>query len=175
MHKIIIKILATNINIWRTQNQLSKRKQGDICLLSESTIRNIEQGTKNTELKTLVRLRIGFNVLLSTLFEINSVVPKIRTTPIKAEYIEKLFSEDKSNIGKRLLALHEFRGLDKETLSILSYNIDYSDTLKYLRGEENIELFTLLKYADGLEVDLNDILNYGGEFPGTKFYGKIKE
>lgn len=74
-----------------------------------------------------------------------------------------------------MTALQDFRNINAQTHSLLSFDIDYSDTIKYMKGEKNITLLTLLKYSRGLEVELLTLLDDSSPLPTNKFQGKIKE
>jgi transcriptional regulator with XRE-family HTH domain len=169
--------VAENVSVklksWREGNKLSIRKLAKICRLGESTIRHIEKGNSNMELSTLVKLRMAYNVKLIKIFDNSEDIPKIRITPIDLKEYDRLFAEEKINIGQRLEALRVHRKLDVQTFSILANNADYSDTHKYLDGAKNMELFTLLKYGKALEVDITVILDYNGALPSNEFIGKI--
>ncbi|HUZ58960.1 MAG TPA: helix-turn-helix transcriptional regulator [Hanamia sp.] len=45
-----------------------------------------------------------------------------------------------------------------EELSIMAFNTDYSDTLKYLKGEITLTLLTILKFAAALDVEIWELI-----------------
>lgn len=171
----VINDLAEKLVVWREGNELSKRRFANLSTLAESTIRNIEKGAPNLDLSSLVKIRLAYNISLIRLFNEDKIIPKPINLPITIEKFEKSLEVEKNNIGKRIKALQDYRGLSPDELSLLAHNSDYSDTLKYQRGEKNIELRTIIKYADGLEVEIIDIFDYKGAFPSNKFIGKIKK
>lgn len=173
--KELIRIIAAKIESSLKHNKMSIRKFALLSTIAESTIRSILKESSNIELKTLIKLKLVFSTELYELLSKNSKPYKIRKTPASRPIFERSFLKSKKEIGSRLKKLCEFREINAETLSILSYNINYSDTLKYFKGEINATLLILLKYSHGLEVPLISVLNKNHELPTNKFKGKTKE
>lgn len=157
--EFLIKILATNIEEWIKINEISIRRLAHISTLADGTIRSIIKGSKNIELATLVKLKLSFSVELIELLTRSSIVPKIQVSPVSESVFKKVLISDQKKIGARIVYFQKEQELDPETLGILAFNIDYSDTLKYQRGELNLTLITILKFAHGLKIANLDLLN----------------
>lgn len=171
----IIKRVGTKIKLTLKEEQMSNRMFAKLATIGESTLRTVVRGSANIELSTLVKLSLALNIALYDLFNSSTSKNTIIKTPLTASKFEKTFKFEKQKIGLRISDLLNFRKLKAETLSLISFEIDYSDTIKYLKGEKNITLLTLLKYAKGLEVELLTILDDTAPLPTNEFKGKMKE
>lgn len=149
----LLKILAENLTTWLQAHKLSNRAFAGISKLSESSIRSIKKGQKNIEIKSLVKLRLIFSIDIIDLFIKTKTVPKIISISIADSIIKKNVSSEQQRIGKAILNAMKEKNIKPEELSILTFNTDYSDTLKYLKGEINITLLTVLKFSASLKVD----------------------
>lgn len=154
----LIKILAMNLEKWINSNNISKRKLARLSNISESTVRSIINGSQNIELATLVKLKLSFNVDISFLFTVNEKIPTIITTPLSKKIIDKAISKQTNLIGFRIASLMRSQNIKPEDLSILAFNTDYSDTLKYMKGMINLTLITILKFSRALNVDKSELL-----------------
>jgi len=173
--RLAIEAISNKIKSCKVDMMLSNRKLGSHCLMTEATIRNILKGIPNIELSTLTKLRLAFGMSLKELLDEEVNFYRLKRLPITDTMYQTTFVSDKKKIGKRIGKLMKFRKLDPENLSILSDNVDYSKTLKYLKGMENITLITIMKYAHGLEVSFASILDFNGQMPINSFIGKIKK
>ncbi len=113
---------------------------------------------QNIELATLVKFKLVFSVSLNDLMTIKGKTPKIRTAPLTEESIKIAVEKEQRQLGLRILKKMKEQKINPEELSILALNIDYSDTLKYLKGTINLTLLTILKLAFGLNIDKRILL-----------------
>jgi predicted transcriptional regulator len=151
---LLIKGLAINLEKWKKSNNISQRKLARTARVAESTIRSIIHGTQNIEIATLVKLKLAFSVEIFYLLRKNNKTPIIIATPLSLLTIRKAISNEQSKIGENISKIMKEKNISPEELSIMAFNIDYSDTLKYLKGEINLTLLTILKFATALDVEI---------------------
>ena len=155
----LIKELAINLEKWKKSNGISQTKLGQIARVAESTIRSIIKGTQNIEIATLVKLKLAFSVEISNLFQIHDKIPMIITSPLSLITLRKVIANEQRRIGENISKIMKEKNITPEELSIMAFNTDYSDTLKYLKGEINLTLITILKFADALDVEIWKLLD----------------
>ena len=155
----LIKELAINIEKWRKSNGVSQTKLGQTARVAESTIRSIKKGIPNIEIATLVKLKLAFSVRISDLLHEQDKIPIIITSPLSLITIRKAIANEQRRIGRNISKIMKEENITPEELSIMALNTDYSDTLKYLRGEINLTLITILKFAAALDVDVWKLLD----------------
>lgn len=161
--KSLIKILSTNLKKWVKSNNISQRKLATTAGVAESTIRSIINGAQNIEIATLVKLKLVFSAEINDLLSEAKQSKTILAEPLPILTVQKAVVTEQQKIGKRISSIMKERGIDPETLSIMASNTDYSDTLKYLKGEINITLFTILKFASALYLTPYDLFDYDGK------------
>lgn len=161
----LIRTLSVNLKKWKKSNDISQRKLALIVRVAESTIRSILNDSQNIEITTLVKLKLAFSTEINDLFLKAGQSKAILSEPLPISIIQKAVVSEQRKIGKRISSIMKERGIDPETLSIMASNTDYSDTIKYLKGEINITLFTILKFANALEVTAYDLFDYDGKMP----------
>ncbi len=171
----ILDALSQKIKLFIERKEVSRREIARISTIAESTVRSLINGRTNIELSTLTKLKLAFNIEVIDLIIRKTKLSDLSSVVIEKGLLKKDIIQEQKKLGDRLDELREFRGIDPQTLSIISYNIDYSDTIKYLKGKKNISLITIIKLANGLEVDLATIFNYDGKMPSNKFVGNVKK
>jgi transcriptional regulator with XRE-family HTH domain len=155
----LIKELAINLEKWKKSNGVSQTKLGQTARVAESTIRSIKKGIPNIEIATLVKLKLAFSVQISDLLHKQDKIPIIITSPLSLITIRKAIANEQGRIGGNISKIMKEENITPEELSIMALNTDYSDTLKYLRGEINLTLITVLKFAAALDVDVWKLLD----------------
>jgi DNA-binding Xre family transcriptional regulator len=86
------------------------------------------------------------------------------------------FELELEKLGKRIQQIRKHRKLRLLDLEILS-GVNDSDLSRYERGKENIEFQTIFKIAVGLEVEVKELMDYGGPLPDNENFkgiGKTK-
>ena len=164
----LIKDLAINLEKWKKSNDKSQRKLGQTARVAESTIRSIIKGTQNIEIATLVKFKLAFSVEISDLLKKRNKIPIIISSPLSLITIRKAITNEQSKIRENISKIMEEKNITPEELSIMAFNTDYSDTLKYLKGEINLTLLTILKFAAALDIEIWELLD------GEKKKGKQK-
>ena len=155
---LLIKKLAQNIEKWKKSNDISQRELGKRSNIGESTLRSIKGGSQNIEIATLVKLKLAFSVNVSDLLRGNEKYPKILPHPISLVTVRKTVTSEQVKIGKSISKVMKEKNINPEDLSIMASNTDYSDTVKYLKGQINLTLITILKFANALEVEIEELL-----------------
>lgn len=153
----------------------SNRRLAKISGLAESTIRKLQSPSSNPTLETLSRLALCFNIDIKDFFSSVPLNGAAKQEQILENEILENNSSIQDNLAKRLRTLLDYRKIDPSTLSILAYEIDYSSTIKYIKVKENVELRTLLKIAEGLEVSIYILFDFDGSMPTNIFKGRMKE
>lgn len=170
----LIRKIAKEIKQVLQDEGLSKRRFAHICGIAESTLRLLMKDAQNIELSTLTKLRLALQTDLHSLFSDTQTEYQILKKNLSEVKVEKMIVKDRQVIGKRILEILKMRKLAVQDLSILSHDMDYSDTIKFIKGAENITLQTLLKLSDGLEVPFASLLHSGEFIPKDNFEGKLK-
>lgn len=169
-----IRFIAKKIEHVLQSTKISKRKFAKKSLLGEATIRSLLSEASNIELGTMTKLRLVFGITLSELIDDKVGRAKLKIAEIDIDTFELNFLSDKIEIGKRISLIQKTRQIDTQHLSLLSYNLDYSDTIKYLKGEKNFTLLTIIKYSHGLEIPVRSIFDFKGPMPTNVFKGNMK-
>ena len=167
----IQELLGRKILDFKILSYLSQKRLAKVCELGVRTVREIEKGESNTQLNTLLKLAIGLNIRMADLFDFKNKT-RLRDYLWHQDY-EELLSQEKKNLGNRILQLCKFRGISQDELSVLS-RIASGDISNYIAGNENLVLFTLLKISIGLEVEIFDLFDYSGPMPDNAFVGEIQ-
>ncbi len=170
--KTYLAMFSTNIKAWRIKENLSKRALAKKLNIAESTIRNLETSPENVTVATLSKYRQVYCISFVSLFQICKEINNC--TELNLQEIKRNEINDVVAIGKRIQDIRKFRQIQLEELAILSRNMDNGNLSKYEAGKINIELVTLTKIADGLEVTLLELLDLGGSMPKNKFVGSLK-
>lgn len=155
----LIKELAINLEKWKKSNGISQTKLGQTARVAESTIRSIKKGIPNIEIATLVKIKLAFSVQISDLLQKHDKIPIIITSPLSLITIRKAIANEQRIIGENISKIMKENKITTEELSIMAFNTDYSDTLKYLKGEINLTLITILKFAAALDVEIWKLLD----------------
>ena len=156
---LLIKKLAQNIEKWKKGNGISQRELGKRSNLGESTLRAIKRGAQNIEIATLVKLKLAFSMDVSDLLKDNEKIPRILSQPLSLIAIKKAVISEQIKVGKNISEVMKKKNIKPEDLSIIASNTDYSDTIKYLKGQINLTMITMLKFAYALEVDIWDLID----------------
>ena len=160
-------------SIKKMRNDLSL-KQKDLRIrsnLTQSQISLIENGKSNFTLETILKIAVSFEI--ETCFLFNSFKDSERKFKKIAIPFESRFEEERKKLGYRILQLSKHRKQKQDELSVLA-NIDAGDINNYIKGEENIEIFTLYRIAKALEISLFSLFDYNGILPDNSNYkGKI--
>jgi transcriptional regulator with XRE-family HTH domain len=164
----LIKDLAINLEKWKKSNGKSQTKLGQTARVAESTIRSIIKGTQNIEIATLIKLKLAFSVEISDLLHKHNKIPIIITSPLSLITIRKEIANEQRRIGENISKIMKEKNITPEELSIMAFNTDYSDTLKYLKGEINLTLITILKFAAALDVEIWKLLDNDKEIGKQK-------
>lgn len=170
--KAYLETLSINIRTWRTTEKLSKRALARKLNIAESTIRYLEASPENVTTLTLSKYRQAYSIPFASLFLISNET--MICSQLNSEEISRHGKNDIVTIGRRIYEIRKFRKLQLEELAILSSNMDNGNLSKYESGKMNIELVSLAKIADGLEITLFELLNIGGPMPENKFIGSTK-
>jgi len=151
----------------RTKRGFGKKKFGQLCGgLSETYIRNLEEGKANITLKSLVKLKFGMNSTIATIITRNKGSFSNKT--LKLGRIED-FGTAKQNFSNRLLAIMKSRKLS--SIDFSNYlGMDESATNKYLNSSENPTYLMLLRFAYVLNVEVVDFFDYAGLLPDNTNY-----
>lgn len=146
---------------------IGKKKFGQICDgLSETYIRNLEEGRANITIKSLVKLKSGMNSTIPAIITGNSRTFSNKTLKIARS---EDFNTAKQNFSTRLFVLMKNRKLN--SISFSDYlGMDESATNKYLNGSENPTYLMLLRFAYVLRVEVADFFDYGGVLPDSSNY-----
>lgn len=165
--KVAMKMIGDLVYSARKKLGLGKKKFGELCSgLSETYIREIENGDANVTIASLAKLKTGMQTIIPYLLTDN-----------KRQFSEKTISkakrEDyntvKNNVSIRLSKIVKHRGLNSGQFS--SYlDMDESATNKYLNGEENPTYLMLLRFAYVLDVEVVDFFDYDGPLPNNDKY-----
>lgn len=156
----------------RKEVDLNQAELGRSIGLTQPQISNIEKGTSNFEFVTLVKLANGFNVSLAVLFDYDNTQHFRKLT--KQQDIKLRLKSEKQKLGNRLLELIEYRATKQDDLAVIS-DIDAGDLSRFINGEHNIELFNIVKIAEGLKIELIELFYYKGGLPKSKdFKGLVK-
>jgi len=124
----IFKNISDSIRNTRLDNNLSHKEIGDIFDISQSHIRNIESGTANISLNTLIKYANTFNL------DINSITHQnIQTNNLHKDIKESFKNSSKINDIKILELLYFFRHFSKMEYNTNDNNINYPSLSKRIR------------------------------------------
>jgi len=124
----IFKNISDSIRNTRLDNNLSHKEIGDIFDISQSHIRNIESGTANISLNTLIKYANTFNL------DINSITHQnIQTNNLHKDIKESFKNSSKINDIKILELLYFFRYNSKKELNISYNDINYFSLSKRIK------------------------------------------
>lgn len=155
---ILIQNLTKNIQNWKKSNEISQRKIAVKSGVAESTLRAIMKKAQNIEIATLVKLKLAFSVEIPDLLKDNVKNARIIPNPLPLITVKKEIVRQQVKIGKNIYSAMKRKNMSAEYLSIIAFNTDYSDTIKYLKGQVNLTLITILKFAYALEVEIWELL-----------------
>lgn len=156
---LLIKKLAQNIEKWKKGNDISQRELGRRSNVAESTLRAIKKGASNIEIATLVKLKLAFSVDVPHLFQEKEKIPVIISNPLSSITIKNAIANEQVKIGKNISSAMKGKNMKPEDLSIIAFDTDYSDTIKYLKGQINLTMITVLKFTYALEVGIWKLLD----------------
>ena len=162
-----MKLIGGFVLSERTKLGIGKKKFGQLCDgLSETYIRNLEEGKVNVTLKSLVKLKSGMNSTVPNIITGNG--RKFSNKTLKTARTEN-FDTAKQNFSIRLLAIMKSRKLSSIVFS--NYlGMDESATNKYLNGSENPTYLMLLRFAYVLNVEVVVFFDYAGTLPDNINY-----
>ncbi|HLP39553.1 helix-turn-helix transcriptional regulator [Lacibacter sp.] len=156
------KLFGLRVKQLRKDDELSQAQLGQLILLTQSQVSLIEKGASNFEFNTLIKIGNGLNVTLAALFDYEN---GMRFRKLSKKYdLERRIKTEKEKFGKRLLDLIQWRSTKQDDLAVIS-NIDAADLSRFINGEHNMELFNIIKIAEGLKVSLIDLFFYNGPLP----------
>ena len=78
--------------------------------------------------------------------------------------IDERFEIERNKLGSRILDLIQFRNTNQDDFAVKA-EMDAGDLSHFINGEHNIELFNIVKIAEGLNVRLLDLFLYKGLMP----------
>ena len=166
-----IDLFGKSIKKLRSVLKLKQRDLRNRSKLTQSQISIIENGKGNFTLETILKVSSAFAIETCYFFNCKDNTErqfkKINTS------FELRFEQERKKLGIRILQLCKHREQKQDELAILA-NIDAGDINNYIKGEENIEFYTLIKIATALEVDMFCLFDYDGKLPdNSTFKGKI--
>ena len=166
------QLFGKRIRQLRKGANLNQVDLGEVVGLTQSQISLVEKGSLNFEFFTLIKLANGLSVPVASLFDYVNAI-NFRRLNKKQELTLRLKTE-KEKFGKRILDLIESRSTKQDDLAVIS-NIDAGDLSRFINGEHNIELYNIVKIAEGLKVELVELFFYKGPLPNNKeFKGLVK-
>ncbi|HEU5051894.1 MAG TPA: helix-turn-helix transcriptional regulator [Hanamia sp.] len=162
-----MNLLGNFIFSERKKLGLGKEKFGQLCGgLSETYIRNLEEGKVNITLKSLVKLKSGLKSTIAIIITRNKGSFSTKTVTLGST---EDFLTAKQNFSSRLFAIMKSRKLS--SIEFSNYlGMDESATNKYLNNSENPTYLMLLRFAHVLKVEVKDFFDYAGPLPENKNY-----
>jgi transcriptional regulator with XRE-family HTH domain len=130
--------------------------------LTQSQWSLIERGKANFTFYSLVKIAYALEVNSSVLFDYNGEIKYRKQVQVKS--IDDRFEIERYKFGSRILDLIQFRKTNQDDFAVKS-EMDAGDLSHFINGEHNIELFNMVKIAEGLKVKLLDLYLYKGPLP----------
>jgi transcriptional regulator with XRE-family HTH domain len=156
---------GTKCKTIRKDRKIIQSKMKHLCNLAASRVSEIEHGKNNVEFETLYKLRVGLKLEIADLFNTAALIP-----------LEKLvindLTEEKLKFSNRLTELLNHRAVNQRDLSILIM-MGEGEISDFIKGKHNIVLFSLVKIAEALKVEVFDLFDYNGPLPDNANYKEI--
>lgn len=130
--------------------------------LTQSQWSLIEKGKANFTFYNLVKIAYALEVNTSVLFDYNGEIKYRKQAQVRNT--DERFEIERNKFGSRILDLIQFRKTNQDDFAVKA-EIDAGDLSHFINGEHNIELFNIVKIAEGLKVRLLDLFQYKGPLP----------
>ncbi|HEV7329981.1 MAG TPA: helix-turn-helix transcriptional regulator [Flavisolibacter sp.] len=141
---------------------ISQKKLGEICEINRSEISRIENGKKNLEFFTIIKLAQGLGIELVTLFDYKNKFPFVETQIDQST--ELRFENEKMALGKRIQTLRKLRNISQVDIDV-AIGLPDSDLSRIENAIANMKLFSLFRIAEALDVKIVDLFNYEEKLP----------
>ncbi len=135
-----------------TQKDLSERSE-----INRTEISRIENGLKNLEFFTIVKLAEGFGIELISLFDYEDKNP-IAKTKKKKKFLNR-FKKEKELVGRKILILRK----DKKLIQVdvdLAMGIPDSDLSRIENAIGNVKFYSFFRIAKALKVEVMDLFDF---------------
>lgn len=154
--------LGRRIESLRTAMDISQKIFGLKCEINRTEISRIENGIKNLEFLTIIKLAEGAGIELLSLFDYKDEWP-LKKTARKQDFIARA-EKEKKMFGKRIKQIREHRGLTQIDVDI-STGIPDSDVSRIENALINLKFYSIFRIAKALKVRIADLFNYNGALP----------
>ncbi len=136
---------------------LTQERFAELCGIQRTELSRIENGKKNFEFLTLVKLGNGFALELVNLFDYENKLPLIKRR--RGDILKRAFAE-RIALGKRIIEIRKRKQKLQLELEV-EINIWSSDISRIENAQLNMKFFSLFRIGTvGLKEPLIELFNY---------------
>lgn len=146
------RVIQLRKEIGFTQKELGERSE-----INRTEISRIENGTKNLEFFTIIKLVEGLRIELVSLFDYEGKRPTIITN--RKQNFKKRFDKEKKLLGNQILSLRKNKKLLQVDID-LDIGIPDSDISRIENGIGNIKFYSIFRIARALKVSVAELFDY---------------